>query len=152
MFSIESGARSFKTANSIPKGFICKHEIFTETKKTIRLYNKASEVPCIENIVDIILPPPFSDNIYFGIIFFSTVPPCTLETLLNEFQLLDVRKNIPPKILTDVTLTAQDESEDNESFEESDDDITYETSDGENEVHEISEDDESAEEDISEED
>lgn len=143
MFSIAPGAKSFKSEKKIPNDYVCKHELRTESQKTIQLFHKQDQHPDTHKLLDVIFPAPFSDNLYFGTVYLSITPPCRLEALMSELERLDIRKNIPPIILSDITLNAQEESEhDATSSDESEEELGFETSEDEVESDEdISDDD-----------
>lgn len=141
MFSVAPGAKNFKSEKKIPNNFICKHEIRTESQKTIKLYHAKDQRPDENQLLDVIFPSPFSDNIYFGTVYFSVTPRCQEETLLKEFEMLDIRKNMPPTILSDVTLNAENLSDHETSDDESEEELDYDTSEDELESDDISDDD-----------
>jgi hypothetical protein len=87
------------------------------------------------------LPAPFCDNIYFGTIYFRVSPSYDVEGFLNELRLLEIKKDIKPKILTDITLNTNEVYEDDASSEDLEEDDEYDPSENDEEVDEVSEDD-----------
>tara|TARA_B100000787_G_scaffold166099_2_gene150808 strand:- start:1917 stop:2372 length:456 start_codon:yes stop_codon:yes gene_type:complete len=139
MFAIAPGAKTFKSEKIIPTGYECGHEVRTDSQKTIRLYHKRDQHG--DALLDVIFPPPFSDNLYFGTVYFSINPPCSVEVFLRELERLDIQKNTPPTILSDVTLNSHNESEPDTSSDESEEPLVYETSEDGLESDDLSDDD-----------
>ena len=139
MFSFRVDGTVFKKEKSIPTACVCKQTATTSTDTTIELFYDSNQEKTIDKLIDLILPAPFSDNIYFGIIYIRMTPAGDQEMLLNEFQLLDIRKNIPPKILSDISLYNKNDSEDDASSEEFEEEEEYATSEEDDDVEDLSE-------------